>query len=45
METKKEKKTFEQIKKEMEGQHKRAVATMSKRFPNLYPVSTPVNKS
>jgi hypothetical protein len=37
METKKERKTFEQIKKELEERHKKARAVMSKRFPSLYP--------
>ena len=44
METKKERKTFEQIKKELEERHKRAVEIMRKRFPNLYPLTAPTQK-
>ena len=43
MEPKKERKTFEQIKKEQERVHKRSLAVMNKRFPNLFPITTPKN--
>jgi len=41
METKKERKTFEQIKQEMIERQKRSREILSKRFPNLYPLAEP----